>query len=140
MPHRAILLITLLTLITVGATTLWLVLAPAASEAPQVMWWLFLVVLPVALATAILIGWTWAAMLCVVYGTIGLALDLATVVSVLGGREGSDLTLCLSIVSGSANGVLIIFGGRAFSSLLEERRPPGSRPPSPPFPSSSSPV
>ena len=104
------------------------------------MWWLFLVVLPVALATAIVVGWTWSAMVCVVYGTIGLALDVATVVSVLGGREGSDLTLFVSIVSGSANFVLIIFGGRAFWTLLEERRPPGSRPPSPPFPSSSSPV
>jgi hypothetical protein len=131
---------TLLTLTTVGGATLLLVLAPAASGAPHVMWWLFLVVLPVAMATAIVVGWIWSAMVCVVYGTIGLALDLATVVSVLGGREGSDLTLFLSIVSGSANFVLIIFGGRAFWTLLEERRPPGSRPPSPPFPSSSSPV
>lgn len=131
---------TLLTLTTVGGATLLLVLAPAASEAPHVMWWLFLAMVPVMLATAIVVGWTWSAMACVVYGTIGLALDVATVVSVLGGRGGSDLTLFLSIVSGSANFVLIIFGGRAFWTLLEERRPPGSRPPNPPFPSSSSPV
>lgn len=131
---------TLLTLTTVGGVTLWLVLAPAASRAPHVMWSLFLVMLPVALATAIVIGWTWSAMVCVVYGTVGLALDVATVVSVLGGREGSDLTLCLSIVSGSANGMLIIFGGRAFWALLQEPRPRGSRPPNPPSPSPSSPA
>ena len=140
MPYRGVLLTTLLTLTIVGGATLWLILAPAPSRAPHVMWWLFLVMLPVALATAIVIGWTWSAAVCVVYGTIGLALDLATVVSVLGGRGESDLTLGLSIVSGSANGALIILGGRAFSTLLEQRRPPGSRPPSPPFPSSSSPV
>jgi len=131
---------TLLTLTIVGGATLWLVLAPAASRAPHLLWWLFLVMFPMALATAIMIGWTWSAVVCVVYGTIGLALDLATVVSVLGGRSESDLTLGLSIVSGSANGALVIFGGRACSTLLEQRRPPGSRPPSPPFPSSSSPV
>ena len=131
---------TLLTLTIVGGATLWLVLAPAASRAPHPMWWVFLVMLPVALATAIVIGWAWSAVVCVVYGTIGLALDLATVVSVLGGRGESDVTLGLSIVSGSANGALVIFGGRAFWTLLEQRRPPGSRPPSPPFPSSSSPV
>src|SRR5262245_9205774 len=121
MPHRHILLITLLTLATVGTATLLLVLSPARSGAPHLMWWLFLVILPIALAMAILRGWVWSAMLCVISGTIGLALDLATVVSILGGREGSDLTLALSVVSGSANFVLIVFGGRAFWTVLQER-------------------
>ena len=135
MPHRQILLVTLLTLATIGMATLLLVLSPAMPGAPHVMWWLFLVILPIALAMAILKEWAWATMACVVYGTIGLALDLATVVSILGGREGSDLTLALSVISGSANFVLIVFGGRAFWALLQDRRPQGSRPPSPPSPS-----
>ena len=134
MPHRHILLVTLLTLATVGMATLLLVLSPALSGAPHVMWWLFLVFLPIALAMAILKRWVWPAMVCVIYGTIGLALDLATVVSILGLREESNLTLTLSVVSGSANFVLIVFGGRAFWAVLQEQQPRGSRPPSPPSP------
>ena len=140
MSHRPILVATLLTLATVGMATLLLVLSPAMSGAPHIVWWLFLIVLPVALTTAILMGWEWSAMICVVYGTIGLALDLATVVSILGGREGSDLTLVLSVVSGTANFVLIVFGGRAFWTALQERPPRGSRPPSPPSPSPTLPA
>ena len=123
MPYRQVLVVTLLILATVGAATLMLVLLPARAEALHVMWWIFLVILPLALATVVLMGWTWAAMGCVAYGTIGLALDFATVVSVLGGREESDLTLILSVVSGSANFVLIVFGGRAFWTVLQEQQP-----------------
>ena len=68
-------------------------------------------------------GWAWAAMACVVYGTIGLALDLATVVSILGGQEGPDLTLALSVVSGGGNFTLIVFGGRAFWTVLQRQAP-----------------
>ena len=138
MPHRNILLMALLTAGSVGAATLLLPLSPPTPRPSQVVWWLFLVILPLALASLIVIGATWAAMLCVVYGTVGLALDLATVISILGANGGSDVTLAVSLVSGSANSVLIVFGGRAFWAGFEERRPPGSRPPSPPFPSSSS--
>ena len=90
MPHRQILLVTLLTLAAVGVATLLLVLSTAMPGSPHVLWWLFLVLLPLGLAAAILLGWGWATMAAVVYGTIGLAVDLATVVSILGGREGSD--------------------------------------------------
>jgi hypothetical protein len=123
MPFRQVLLITLLTLATVGAATLMLVLLPARPETLHVMWWMFLVILPLALATIVHMGWAWAAMACVVYGTLGLALDFATVMSILGGREGSDLSLALSVVSGSANFVLIVIGGRAFWTVLQEQGP-----------------
>lgn len=138
MPHRNILLLTLLTLGSIGTATLLPGLSPPTPGRSQALWWLFLVILPLALAAMIVIGTTWAAMVCVIYGTAGLALDLATVISILGGRGGSEFTLALSIVSGSANFALIVFGGRAFWARLGERQPPGSRPPSPPFPSSSS--
>jgi hypothetical protein len=115
MPFRQVLLITLLTLATVGAATLMLVLLPARPETLHVM--------PLALATIVHMGWAWAAMACVVYGTLGLALDFATVMSILGGREGSDLSLALSVVSGSANFVLIVIGGRAFWTVLQEQGP-----------------
>jgi hypothetical protein len=123
MPFRQVLLVTLLTLATVGAATLMLVLLPTRPETLHVMWWMFLVMLPLALATIVHMGWAWAAMACVAYGTIGLALDFATVVSILGGREGSDLSLALSVVSGSANFVLIVIGGRAFWTVLQEQGP-----------------
>src|SRR5215831_18996486 len=139
MPHRPILLVTLLTITVVGIATLLLVFSPAIPRAPHVWWWLFLVLLPLGLASAIMLSWGWAAMACVVYGTIGLAVDLATVMSILGGREGSDLTLALCVVSGSANFALIVFGGRSFWMILQGPGPPGSRPPNPPSPLTSSP-
>ena len=137
MPHRQILLIALLTVAAVGLATLLLVLAPTLSGRPQVGWWLFLVLLPLGLASAVVLGWGWAAMACVAYGTIGLAVDLATVASILGGREGSNLTLALSVISGSANFALIVVGGRAFWAVLQGPGPPESRPPNPPSPSPS---
>ena len=134
MPHRNVLVVMLLTLASVGAATLLLVMQPAAPATPHAVWWLFLVLLPVVLIVMVLTGRAWAAMVCVAYGTIGLALDLATEVSIVGGQEGSDLTLALSIVSGSANFLLIVFAGRAFWAVLDGRQPPGFRPPSPPSP------
>ena len=134
MLHRNILLAMLLALAVVGMATLLLVIRPAAPAAPHAVWWLFLVLLPVALSVMVLMGIAWTAMVCVAYGTIGLALDLATLGSIVGRQEGSDLTLGLSIVSGSANFLLIVFGGRAFWAALEGRRPQGFPPPSPPCP------
>jgi hypothetical protein len=139
MPHRQILLVTLLTVTAVGIATLLLILTPVMPEALHLSWWLFLVLLPLGLASAIMMSWGWAAMACVAYGTIGLAIDLATVVSILGGREGSGLTLALSVVSGSANFALIVFGARAFWMILQGPGPRESRPPNPPSPSPSSP-
>ena len=134
MPHRNVLVVTLLlTLASVGSATLLLVVRPAA-QAAHAGWWLFLVLLPVLLIVMVLTGKAWAAMVCVAYGTIGLALDVATVVSIVGGPEGSDLTLWLSIVSGSANFLLIVSAGRAFWAALEGQQPAEFRPPSPPSP------
>ena len=137
MPYRRILLVTLLTIAAVGIATLLFVLSPTMPGTPQVWWWVFLVLLPLVFASALVLGWGWATMACVAYGTIGLAVDLATVVSILGGRERSDLTLALSAVSGSANFALIVFGGRASWATLQGHGPQGSRPPNPPSPLSS---
>jgi hypothetical protein len=123
MPHRHVLLVTLLTLATVGGATLLLAPPLTAAETLHFAWWFFLAVLPLVLAGVLLMGWAWAAMACVVYGTIGLALDLATAVSMLGGHERSVLTLALTVVSGSANFVLIVFGGRGFWTALQRPRP-----------------
>jgi len=123
MPHRHVLLVTLLTLATAGGATLLLAPPLTTAETLHFAWWFFLVVLPLVLASVLLMGWTWAAMACVVYGTIGLALDLATAVSMLAGHERSVLTLALTVVSGSANFAMIVFGGREFWTALQRPRP-----------------
>lgn len=123
MPHRHVLLVTLLTLATAGGVTLLLAPPLTTAETLHFAWWFFLVVLPLVLASVLLMGWAWAAMACVVYGTIGLALDLATAVSMLSGHERSVLTLALTVVSGSANFAMIVFGGREFWTALQRPRP-----------------
>jgi hypothetical protein len=137
MPYRELLVLTLLTLSVIGVLTIRLAFSPDLSTPAYIVWWLFLVLMPVALSSIVLMGWTWAAMASVVYGTIGLAVDLATVFSILGKPDGSHLKLMLSILSGSANVLLIVLGGRAFWKAFGEPRPPGSPPPSPPSPASS---
>jgi hypothetical protein len=106
------------------------------STAPTQAWWLgFLVLMPVGLALLIWLEIRWAAMACVIYGTVGLALDLATTVQIL--TKDSDVVapLASSIVSGLLNFLLILFGGRSFLDVTPAPLPRESRPPSPPSPS-----
>jgi hypothetical protein len=79
-------------------------------------------------------AWRWSAMACVIYGTIGLALDLATLVSIAPHLDGELSTAALSGLSGLANFFLILFGGRSFLHLPSKLSPPGSHPPNPPTP------
>ena len=98
---------------------------------------LYLLAFPLAFAGLVWIGWTWTAMACVMYGTVGLALDLATVASILGGQSEPGALLLFSAMSGVVNFLLILFGGRAFLHSFQGTALPESRPPSPPSPSSS---
>src|SRR5215203_41426 len=74
--------------------------AAASTKAPHAMWTIFLVLLPAGLAAMALRNVHWAAMGCVIYGTVGFALDVATVVQVI--SKTSDLfpALLLSGISG----------------------------------------
>lgn len=119
----------------VGATTTQL--TPAATAAGRIGWLLYLMAIPAVLAGLVWIGWTWTAMACVIYGTVGLALDLATIASILGGQGAIGALLLFSAVSGLLNFSLLIFGGRAFLDSFQKTVLPGSHPPSPPPPSSS---
>jgi hypothetical protein len=138
MQHRGTLLLLLVALGAIGLGTIQRSFSPDILQTTRLLWMFALVVVPLAFGGAILIGWTWATMACVIYGTIGLALDLATVTSILGGRGGTNGMLALSGISGTANFLLIVFGGRAFWSCLQGSPPPESRPPNPPSPFSSS--
>jgi hypothetical protein len=119
----------------IGANTAQLI--PHATEASRIGWLLYLIVVPISLAGLVWIGWTWTAMACVIYGTVGLALDLATITSILGEQGETGALFLFSVLSGIVNFLLILFGGRAFLHSSLETALPGSRPPSPPSPSSS---
>jgi hypothetical protein len=119
----------------IGANTIQLI--PAATGAGRVGWMLYLIAFPIALAGLVWIGWTWTSMTCVIYGTVGLALDLATVTSILGGEGETGALFLISAMSGTVNFLLILFGGRAFLHSFQGTALPESRPPSPPSPSSS---
>ena len=135
MKHTWALIGLLVALCLIGATTTQL--TPAATEAGRIGWMLYLIACPLALAALIWIGWTWTAMACVIYGTVGLALDLATVTSILTGQAEIGALFLFSAMSGIVNFLLILFGGRAFFHSSLGTALPESRPPSPPSPSSS---
>ena len=119
----------------IGVNTTQLI--PAATEAGRIGWMLYLIACPLALAGLVWIGWTWTAMACVIYGTVGLALDLATVTSILSGQGETGALFLFSAMSGVVNLLLIVFGGRAFLLSSLGTALPEFRPPSPPSPSSS---
>ena len=119
----------------IGVTTTQLV--PAATETSRAAWMFYLLGFPLILAGFVWMGWTWTAMGCVIYSTVGLALDLATVTSILGGKGETDSLFFFSVMSGIVNFLLIVFGARAFLHSFQETALPLSRPPNPPSPSSS---
>jgi hypothetical protein len=135
MRHTWTLISLLAGLCLIGATTTQLI--PAATEAGRIGWMLYLIACPLALAGLVWIGWTWTAMACVIYGTVGLALDLATVTSILSGQNEIGTLFLVSAMSGIVNFSLILFGGRAFLHSSLGTALPVSRPPNPPSPSSS---
>ena len=135
MRHNWTLICLLAGLCLIGANTTQLI--PAATGAGRVGWMLYLIAFPITLAGLVWIGWTWTSMTCVIYGTVGLALDLATVTSILGGQGETGALFLISAMSGTVNFLLILFGGRAFLHSFQGTALPESRPPSPPSPSSS---
>lgn len=135
MRHTWMLIGLLAGLCLIGANTTQLI--PAATEAGRIGWMLYLLAFPIALAGLVRIGWSWTAMACVIYGTVGLALDLATVTSILGGQAEPGALFLFSAMSGIVNFLLVLFGGRAFWHSFQGSALPVSRPPNPPSPSSS---
>jgi len=135
MRHTWTLIGLLMGLCLIGAITTQLV--TAATEAGRIGWMLYLLACPLTLAGLVWMGWTWTAMACVIYGTVGLALDLATISSILAGQGETGTLLFFSAMSGIANFVLILVGWRVFLRSLQGTSLPLSRPPSPPSPSSS---
>jgi hypothetical protein len=97
----------------------------------------FLFGLPLLLAGGLLFHARWTLMACVIYGTVGLALDISTVVYDLTHSQAGPAPLALSAASGLVNFLLIIFGGRGFLDVGPAAEPQAGPPPSPRSPSSS---
>lgn len=102
----------------------------------RVLWNGFLFAIPITLAAVLLARARWALMAAVMYGTIGLALDISTVVQELTKADGHSTVLMLSGLTGLLNFLLIVIGGRAFLDVLQPASPPASRAPNPRSPSS----
>jgi len=85
----------------------------------RVFWVGFLFAIPVALAAFLVTKARLALMAAVMYGTIGLALDISTVVQELTKADGQPTVLVLSGITGVLNFLLIAVGGRGFVDILQ---------------------
>ncbi len=128
----------LLGLIGLAAATQLLGLrSTTASPAAHVMWQAFLFGIPGLLGGFLLAQKRWALMGAVIYGTVGLALDISTLVLDLRSSDGQVLVPILNGLSGLLNFLLIVFGGRGFLDLSLDTTPPVHHRPNPPSPSAS---
>lgn len=129
-------MISLIGLTAVGMATLFLVGQPGQAEPSRTLVG-FLIGIPLFLLVAVRLGYRWATMASVIYGTVGLALDLSTMVQLITNDQPTVAMLTANGFSGLLNFFVIAFGGRAFLDTSQAPPPPGSRPPNPPFPASS---
>lgn len=128
---RTALLTLLIGIVAVGFGAL--TARPEMATAPTQPWWIgFLVVTPLCLAVLVWWGFWWAAMACVMYGTVGLALDLATTIQILTKDQEAGLSFLSNLISGCLNFLLILFGGRSFLDVTQAPQPQEPRPPNPP--------
>lgn len=94
------------------------------AQGPLSYGWLgFLYGIPLILGVALLSGQRWALMAAVMYGTVGLALDLSTVVQELTRGPGETAVLTASGITGLLNFLLILLGGRGFLDAQERPSP-----------------
>lgn len=91
----------------------------------------FLYGVPLLLMGLLLAQVRWALMAGVMYGTVGLALDISTAVQDLTKGGAGAEALLLGGASGLVNFLLIVLGGRGFLDVGTEARPPRSLRPNP---------
>jgi hypothetical protein len=112
-------------LVIQASPLLWLP-TPAGFFGPprSIPWLLFLIALPLFLAVLVWQRQRWAFMGAVMYGTVGLAIDIATILqrpanaAVLEPQGAMMLVECLMYL------VLIVYGGRGLLDVRQDGRPP----------------
>ena len=98
------------------------------------LWFGFLFGMPILLM--ILMGFRprWVVMAVVIYATIGLALDIATLVQELSRPQEGSLVVGAGLLSGALNFLLIVWGGQAVLGGISNGQLGASRRPNPPSP------
>ena len=132
MVHRTTLIVLLAALMGAAA------FPQAIDSVPRTLpWAVFLFGLPLALIGCLLADQRWALMAAVMYGTVGLALDISTLVQGLTKPDVPRTVLLASGVTTALNFLVIVFGGKGFLTFTEPSSPPEFPRPNPPSPSSS---
>ena len=124
--------VVLLALVTLAAASLSSDLVhPSPTLIRHIMWNGFLFGIPLLLGGFLLAGARWALMAGVMYGTVGLALDISTIVQDLI-QPDMQRTILMSGITGLLNFLLIVIGGRGFLDVSSAGSPRAGRPPNPP--------
>lgn len=94
----------------------------------------FFSLIPLGLSVLVWLQFRWGSAVCVFYATVGLAIDIATMIQVLstttGGSAIAPMMAC--IVSGLFYFCLILFGWQSFLAVDQGLMPPKFRSPNPP--------
>lgn len=108
----------------------WQLLIPGGAPKPVSWVWIgFLVGLPILFIALIHVHPRGAAMVIVMYATIGLALDIATLVQELSRPSGGPSVIGAALLSSAINFLLVacggqaVFGGKWGEGLGAPRRP-----------------
>lgn len=97
----------------------------------------FLFGCPVLLVGGLLvIRQQWIAMVAVMYCTVALALDLATIVQEASQPAPRTAVLALTLASSLLNFLIMVFGGRCALTVESDEKPPAARRPNLQFPAS----
>jgi hypothetical protein len=130
MQQRPLLILVLSTLIVEAG----FLFVQSGASIPLVIDWKisFFILMPLGLALLIWLQFQWVSVVCVFYATIGLAMDVATIVQTPAKDSEGIVSMMASGVSGLFYFCLILFGGRSFLGVSQGPTPPESRPPSPP--------
>lgn len=133
MPHNPLLILLLSTFVVEAG---FLFLENGSSFTQGLVWKIsFFALIPLGLSLLVWLQLRWSAAVCVFYATIGLAIDLATMVQALSTDADVVASIMASLVSGLFYFCLILFGWQSFLAVDQELMLPKFRPPNPPSPS-----
>ena len=131
---RRVVVLLLAALMACAAVRPLLLGPPESTPSTRLLAWnIYLFIIPLGLGMFLLSGARWALMGAVIYGTVGLALDVSTIVQELTRAAGDPMTLALSGLTGALNFGVIVAAGRGFLHPDASGPPPESSPPNLPF-------